>query len=334
MSERCVRRAWAVGLAGGGGVAGCATTGEEEPELVVSTAEPGIVEDDDAVSVEVVEDRFSITPEITILRQQTLPGVGAAQGLTERDGLIYIFGDAEVGVIREFRLERRPQPRLRPTGRDIRLTVDGEDIAPHPTGLAFHPVLGTYLGDTVSQRGTIFRIDFDRALTDGTLDNAILNTVDDDAAVNGTRPEYVFYEGRWLIATSDYGPTGNEVRLYRPSRLAVAGRTSEPGVEVASWPCGPFVQSLRWLDERELLTLVQNQVAGLRYRLTFTELEATDDLTRFESTDLERPTDELEGFLLLDGGLGIMVSAMRENNVTFVRIDFDPRPRGETETQR
>ena len=51
---------------------------------------------------------------------QHLSGVGAAQGLDVRDGLIWIIGDADTGVARPFVLE--PGGRLSAAGSGISLT--------------------------------------------------------------------------------------------------------------------------------------------------------------------------------------------------------------------
>jgi hypothetical protein len=264
-----------------------------------------------------------------LITRQTLDGMGAIQGVSERGGKIYIFGDADAGVIGEFTLDR-DGPALLPTGRVIRLTVDGLDALPHPTGLAFppedRPDLPVFLGDTVRRVGVIHAIDFERALRIGTLDGAILNSMVDDLAVNGCRPEYVRVEedgpdgvtARWLIATADYGDTDNAVRLYDPAVLARTTRTSHPGVLVKSLPSGTFVQSLRWEDERSELVLVQNRVQGLLYRLTFMRLDGSSPIV----VDLDEPRDELEGYLDLGDGLVLMVSATPPGkpNASFFRV--------------
>lgn len=267
--------------------------------------------------------------EYRLIARQTLDGVGAIQGVSERGGMLYILGDAETGVIREFTLDRQG-PSLTPTGRQIRLTIGGLDALPHPTGLAFppadHPELPVFLGDTVRQKGVIHAIDFERALGTGTLDGAVLHTTVDDLAVNGCRPEYVRFESngqtRWLIATADYGDADNAVRLYDPALLARATRTSLEGVLVHTVPSGPFVQSLRWEDERSELVLVQNREPGLLYRLSFMSLDGSAPAV----VDLDEPRDELEGYLDLGDGLVLMVSAAPAGspNATFFRV----RPSG------
>lgn len=270
-----------------------------------------------------------------VLASQTLEGVGAAQGVTVWDGMIYVLGDADTGVIRAFTLEPGEgddPPTLVDTGRTVTLTRGAEDWLPHPTGLAIHPVegpgAGVWLGDTVRGVGVMHLLDWNRAHKDGDLRRAVRHTVVDDLAVNGTRPEWVRDGGRWLIATSDYGPEGNEIRLYDPDRLGEAGRTSAPGVLVRSIPCGPFVQGIRWLDHigaRGRIVLIQNITPGLGYRLTVVDPAAADART-LPTIDLATPTDELEGWALLDGlpggdGYALFVSSSRENNAWIARVN-------------
>jgi len=272
----------------------------------------------------------TLTPTASLDQRTPTPGLalgpwtgytiraGAIQGVSVVGDGLYIYCDADTGVVHEFDLHEARTGRLVPTGRVLRLTVGGRNVASHPTGLTSLDGRTAILGDTVGGVGRIYFLDWERAWRDGTLDNAILHTVLDDAAVNGTRPHYVRYRGRWHIATSDYGEVDNALRLYDPRRLRRAARTSEAGVQVASFPCGPFVQNVHWLDELGVLVLVQNQVAGLGYRLTPLSLVgAADgaDLRAAPAIDLERPTDELEGFAALGGGMAVMVSAMPTDNV-------------------
>lgn len=244
--------------------------------------------------------------------------LGAIQGVSVIGEALYIYGDAETGIIAEYDLQAARRGELVPTGRTLRLTVDGVDLAPHPTGLTSLDGRTAILGDTVAGVGTIHFIDWQAAWDAGTLDGALLHTVRDDAAVNGTRPHFVRYDGRWLVATSDYGAESNAVRLYDPALLRRVDRTSEPGVVLRSIPCGPFVQNVHWLDELGLLVLIQNREPGLLYRFGLASFAALAEDTDFRSVpniDLDAPTDELEGFATLGGGMAIMVSAMPKNNV-------------------
>ena len=154
--------------------------------------------------------------------------VGAGQGVTRFGDRLYVYGDLvfarpRVGVIKEFDLE------LRPTGRSIRLMRQGKPLLIHPTGLTRHEPWGTFLGDTVLQKARIYRLDWEQAWKDGNLDRAVLGEIDDDAAINGTRPVFVSLGGKTYLATADYGDVHPEIRLYDTDRLLAAGRSSAGG---------------------------------------------------------------------------------------------------------
>ena len=186
---------------------------------------------------------------LDVERSITDLGLGAVQGVVVRDGRVYAFGDVfqakpRVGVIREYTSE------LKPTGRVVWLRKGGKPLIVHPTGLTWHDRWGTFLGDTVKSadptrsRGVIYRIDWERAWKDGNLDEAVLNVIDDDAAINGCRPEFVSVGGRSLLATADYGDIRPEIRLYdpegllggRPIKRAGRGRPPRPVRAVQSEP--------------------------------------------------------------------------------------------------
>lgn len=258
---------------------------------------------------------------ITLTGSMTIDDIGAGQGAAVDPPFLYLYGDADTGIIREYDLAAARDSRLVPTGRFVRLTRNGVDLASHPTGLAINRELGTFLGDTVNQKGTLYHIDWDVALADSTLDHAVINVIRDDAGVNGTRPEYCLYDGRPAIATSDYGDRGNRIRLYDPERLARASRTKSKGVLLASFPCGPFVQSIEWLETSGVLVLVQNQIAGLESRLTTVKIDPSGVAGCV--LDLDRPTDELEGFVNLGRGRCLLITSSSARNIWFGEFSFD-----------
>lgn len=259
-------------------------------------------------------------PHIEVLKTETLNGLGAGQALAIVDGKLVAMGDDDTGIIREYRLDASAMT-IVPTGRVISLTREGKDLVPHPTGLAHHDGLGTFVGDTVRRQGTIWRIDLEQAWLDGNLDRAVLGQTADTAAVNGSRPEYVRFAGRLVVATSDYGPMGNQVRLLDVERLAGAKSTREQGVVIAAVPARPWVQQLHWIESRQVLVLVQNQVAGLKYRLTFVSGLAEGRL-RYATVDLRSPVDELEGFAMASDSMAVLLSSSRKDNLHWVRIDW------------
>ena len=76
--------------------------------------------------------------------------LGAAQGVSYRQGRLYFYGDVSgakprAGIIRQYTLD------LQPTGRDIRLARKGKPLILHPTGLTWDAEYGCFLGDTVNK---------------------------------------------------------------------------------------------------------------------------------------------------------------------------------------
>src|SRR5262245_14110013 len=100
---------------------------------------------------------------------ETIPGLGRAQGISVVDEKVYLYGDAAPGIIREFEISSSAATPLVATGRDIRLTVGGQNLLNHPTGLAVHSGMPSFIGNTVSstREGKIYHIDFPCALHDG-----------------------------------------------------------------------------------------------------------------------------------------------------------------------
>ncbi|MBN1347204.1 MAG: hypothetical protein JXQ73_31220 [Phycisphaerae bacterium] len=269
----------------------------------------------------------AIQGAVQLVSSQTADGIGKCQGVEVRDGFVYLYGDAETGVIRQYTLSDGPPKRLVYTGLEIRLTRNGQDLISHPTGLTFHPRYGAFLGDSVKNKGVIYHVDWQRMLEDRNLDRAVLNVVDDDLAVSGTRPEFLRINSTWYVATADYRDWGNWVRLYDPAKLAAAHKTSEPEVLRDRYPCGSHVQNLSWVDEREILILVQNWKDGNHWRLTFVEPCCTADFRDNKSFDAFAPVDELEGFHPLPDQWCVMVSSSLTDNVWFGKVTFPSRAR-------
>jgi hypothetical protein len=265
-------------------------------------------------------------------------GLGAVQGVVARDGRVYAYGDVfraepRVGVIREY------TEQLDPTGRVIWLRRGGKPLIVHPTGLTWHDRWGTFLGDTVKSadptrsRGVIYRLDWERAWRDGNLENAVLDVVDDDAAINGCRPEFVAVGGRPLLATADYGDIRPEIRLYDPAALLAAGRSSAPGVVTHRILSGPFNQNLHWDTGSGQLICVQNIVAGRGWRLDVLDMSraVADGRADGPGVRLRRLTfpshDELEGYWPLGPSRALFAVARRRDNLFASAFrETEPRP--------
>ena len=254
-------------------------------------------------------------------RTATDEALGAAQGVVVRDGKVYAYGDVHrasprVGVIREYGLD------LKPTGRAVWLRKGGQPLILHPTGLTWHEKWGTFLGDTVNKKARIYRIDWDLAWLDGHLDRAVIGVIDDDAAVNGCRPEFVEVGGRPLLATADYGDVRPEIRLCDPEALVTEGRTSAPGVVVHRVLCGPFNQNLHWDGEAGRLTCVENVIEGRGWRLDTIDLARAVAHGRVDGPGVRLasatfdPHDELEGYCRLDRDRALFVTSGRLDNFT------------------
>jgi hypothetical protein len=167
----------------------------------------------------------------------------------------------------------------------------------------------------------IYRLDWERAWKDGDLSASVLDVIDDDAAINGCRPEFVVVGGRPLLATADYGDIRPEIRLYDPTALLAAGRSSAPGVVVHRVLCGPLNQNLHWDAGSGQLTCVQNVVAGRGWRLDVLDLARAVADGRVEGPGvrvcrLTFPShDELEGYWHLSGQRGLFAVARRHDNL-------------------
>lgn len=263
--------------------------------------------------------------EITV--STTVDSLGACQGVSFMEGKAYLYGDREVGMVREYAIQNDS---LLYSGKEYLLTVKGKDLINHPTGIAYQPGRPVFMGNSIrlNPEGTqwkaiIYQLDWEGLKKSGTLDGNLVKTIEDDACIQGTRPEYVKYQNKWYVATADYGDKRNEVRLYDPEKLQKAARTSEPGVLYKKFTCGPWVQNLHWMPEQGVLVLIQNQIEGRKWRFTFLDLEKSVAAGKeyvLNTQDMEK-ADELEGFTMLGKSQkGIAVTSSRKNNLHFLTI--------------
>ena len=264
--------------------------------------------------------------QVSIEETVTIDSLGACQGVSYQHDYVYLYGDREVGIIRQYQWRNH---QLNYTGQEYQLTENQEDVIGHPTGLAMQDEMPVFLGNTVrmNPEGTIwqayiYQIDWEGFQRDKTLDGHVLNVIEDDACIQGARPEYVRLGDQWWVATADYGPKDNEVRLYDPQQLTKVKKSSEPGVLHKKFSCGAWVQNLHWLDEEEILVLVQNQEEGKKWRLTFLDFPASVKQGKaqvIKVVDIDRD-DELEGVTFLNNlTQGIAVTAHRSNNVSYLQ---------------
>lgn len=262
-------------------------------------------------------------------RSITIDSLGACQGISYQKGRIFLYGDREVGMIREYKMNKDSMVYQH---KEYLLTKDGKDVINHPTGIAYNGTGPVFIGNSIrlNDSGTqwkavIYCVNWQGLLKTGTLDGNIINTIEDDACIQGTRPEYVKYNHKWYVATADYGNHGNEVRLYDPEALRKAGKTSEKGVLFKKFTCTAWVQNLHWVADKGVLVLIQNQVEGHKWRFTYINLAASVNSGKQEvikEINIEKP-DELEGFSFLGNTSdGIAVTSSEKNNVTFTHTGW------------
>lgn len=270
------------------------------------------------------------TVDQQLSRTITVDSLGACQGISYQKGRIFLYGDREVGMIREFKMENDS---LVYQHKEIKLTMNGNDVINHPTGIAYNGTGPTFIGNSIrlNAEGTkwkavIYCVDWKGLLKTGTLDGNLLNTIDDDACIQGTRPEYVKYNNKWYIATADYGDHGNEVRLYDPEKLAKTSNSKAEGVLYKKFTCTPWVQNLHWIAKNGMLVLIQNKIEGRQWRFTYIDLKKSVETGKqvvVNQIDHIDRGDELEGFSFIgDNENGIAVTSSRKNNVNFTKTTW------------
>lgn len=264
-------------------------------------------------------------------RSFTIDSLGACQGISWLHGRAYLYGDREVGMIREFDLK---DDSLVYTGHECRLTLNDTDVINHPTGLAIHGKGPVFMGNSVVLdkaaniwKAVIYCINWEGLMKTGTLDGGnLLNVIEDDACIQGTRPEYVEYENKWYVATADYGNKANEVRLYDAAVLQHAKKTTDKGVLYKKFTCGPWVQNMQFIPEKGLLLLIQNQIEGRKWRFTYVDLKKSIASGKAEVVNVVDNIDrgdELEGFSYLSSrSQGVAVTSSRKANVNFIDINW------------
>jgi len=273
----------------------------------------------------------SFTAEVSMKIEHsfTIDSLGACQGVSYQKGRIFLYGDREVGVIREYKTDGDSLVDLL---KEMKLTLNDTDVINHPTGIAYHDKNPVFIGNSIrlNKEGTLWRaviycIDWKGLQRTGKLDGNLVNTIEDDACIQGTRPEYVKYKQKWYVATADYGNKENEVRLYDPSVLQKAKRTAEKGVLYKKFVCSPWVQNLHWIADKGILVLVQNQVEGRKWRFAYLDLAKSIEAGKEQVVkviDIDR-NDELEGFAFLnDRSKGIAVTSSGKNNVNMMNINW------------
>ena len=272
---------------------------------------------------------FTTVIKMSVTHAYTIDSLGACQGISYQKGKIFLYGDREVGVIKEYKISCDT---LVAVNKEMKLTVHDTDIINHPTGIAYQPNQPVFIGNSIrlNKEGTLWKaviycVNWKGLQRTGTLDGNLLNTIADDTCIQGTRPEYVQYKKKWYVATADYGNRANEVRLYDPAVLKTAKKTSDKKVLYKKFTCSPWVQNLHWVADKGILILIQNQVEGRKWRFSFLDMEKSINTGKewvIKVIETDR-NDELEGFTFLNNYKeGIAVTSSRKNNVSRVAVNW------------
>jgi len=273
---------------------------------------------------------FKVVMPMKIEREQTIDSLGACQGLSIQGNELFLYGDREVGMIRAYKFQGDT---LVYDHNEMRLTIHDTDVINHPTGFAFHKNMPVFIGNSIrlNKEGSLWRavlycVNWEGLKKTKTLDGNLINTIDDDICIQGTRPEYVQYQNKWYVATSDYGDKGNEVRLYDPVALKNARHTSDKEVLFKKFTCSPWVQNLYWMSKKGILVLIQNQVEGKKWRFTYLDLNksiTTGKESIIEVVDINNRNDELEGFSFLNNkyNAGIAVTSSKQRNSNLITVN-------------
>lgn len=252
--------------------------------------------------------------------------IGSGQGMQVIGDFIYLYGDSGMGIVQELDMD------FNSTGWLGELMFEGSNLIIHPTGVAYLSGYPTF----IAMAGSIFLIDWDLFYEDQNLDRALLNTI----STNGqeARPEYVFYEGQWYVASAKYDAAGNgnEMILMNPEALEEAETVDDPGVIVYRFSIPSYVQDIYWSNDSKRIILVQNIEVYEGWRLTSIDLSKAISLdtgldeaiveTRcffslskinlseteweiYKDVGVDPYKSELEGYALLPDGQEIFLTA-------------------------
>lgn len=253
---------------------------------------------------------MNVQYDFPALSSHSFSDIGIGQGIQVIDDLIYPYGDHDQGKIQELDME------LQPTGWLGKFVFQGRNLIAHPTGLAYRSGYPTFVGAL----GAIYLIDWDLFYEDRDLDRALLKEISSNN--RATKPEYVFYQGEWYVASSEYNPSGrdNEVMLMDPDSLRSASTIDDPGVIIHRFPVSRYVQDIYWDEESQEMVLVQNIRLWKGWRLTSINL----DTAIKENSGMGLAVDqtrcilinsELEGYASLTSDTEIFLTADLSENL-------------------
>ncbi len=263
---------------------------------------------------------------INVISQVTLDSLDIVNGLEVRKGSIFVYGQNNGGKITQYIWNDK---RFISTGyqNGISLSSPNHNID-NPTGVTYHENLGTFIGNSTPKNKQLFYVDWDILKNSRNLNWAVLNVVEDDLAKNTSIPEFVTYNGEWLVASVDSGLLHSTVRLYDPFELQQANFTSDSGVLRYSFKCPSGVTGLYWHNSTSELLLTRSTAIG-RWEIVSLYIDdaVLNEETEFISTTYPARRDWLRGFHYLFGtNSAAAVSSGRKNTLSAIQITEDATP--------
>jgi len=257
------------------------------------------------------EGKSTTVYESPSLLDNSFSSIGAGQGLQAIDDYIYIYGDADNGTIQEVNRH------MNPTGWMGEFSHNGTALINSPGGLAYKKNYPTFVGTSKN----LYHINWDIFYEDQDLDRALIKIISSEG--KRTKPEYVFYEDKWYVASTEYdADPENEVILMDPENLINAESINDEGVIVYRFPVSRFIQDIHWDIHSEELVLIQNVDKYRGWRLTSIDLETAvvqnsgTNLAVTQTRCILKPT-ELEGYAHLEDGTEVFLIADKENNLFY-----------------
>ena len=80
---------------------------------------------------------------MNLIKETSIDSLGACQGVSIQHGKALLYGDREIGMIRQFSFDHDT---LSYDHKECKLTIDGHNVINHPTGVAYHGNLPVFCG--------------------------------------------------------------------------------------------------------------------------------------------------------------------------------------------
>lgn len=96
---------------------------------------------------------FTTVIDLSVTHSQSVDSLGACQGVSRQNNTIFLYGDRETGMIREYKISGDSLVYL---NREMRLTQNDTDVINHPTGIAFHSDKPVFTGNSIRLKNQLY----------------------------------------------------------------------------------------------------------------------------------------------------------------------------------